>query len=105
MMVIVGYVARVAILYFSGCVRKTIPCRFALAMFVPGAFDLVGGGRCAPQEILRKRDFVCHCLLRLFYSWDNCLLIVRAASPVIEYSPVITSPFSSYNTDSLGCSI
>ena len=53
---IAGHVAGVAILDFAGSVREAVPDRFALAVFVPRAFDLIGGGGRAPEEILGERD-------------------------------------------------
>src|ERR1700683_2036054 len=50
------YVAGAAVLDFSGSMREAIPDRFAFAVFVPRAFDLISGGRCAPEEILREGD-------------------------------------------------
>lgn len=36
--------------HFSRCVGGAVPDGFALAVFVPCAFDLVGGGGGAPEE-------------------------------------------------------
>jgi hypothetical protein len=47
---VAGDIAIVAVLDLSGRVRKAIPDRFAASVFLPGAFDLVGRGRRAPQK-------------------------------------------------------
>src|SRR5208282_6588325 len=52
---IAGYVAGVAVLDFAGSVRETVPDRFALTVFIPCTFDLIGGGSCAPEETLGER--------------------------------------------------
>src|SRR5215469_4335510 len=51
---ITGDVAGVPSLYFAHGVRKAIPDRFALAVNVPSALDLVGSRGHAPDKILRK---------------------------------------------------
>jgi hypothetical protein len=56
MVVIAGDVGVGAVLDAAASVGKTIPDGFTLAVFVPGAFDLIGGSRCAPVEAVRKRD-------------------------------------------------
>jgi hypothetical protein len=57
---VIGDVAGVVVPDFAGCVCKAIPDGFAFAVFIPGAFDLVGGGCRAPQEIVWKDDFAGH---------------------------------------------
>ena len=52
---IAGYVAGVAILDLAGSMREAVPDRFALAVFLPRAFDLISGGGRAPEEILWER--------------------------------------------------
>ena len=53
---IAGYVTGVAILDFARSMREAVPDRFALAVLFSRAFDLVGGGGRAPEEILREPD-------------------------------------------------
>jgi hypothetical protein len=48
-------VARVSVLDFAGSVGEAVPDGFAFAIFLPRAFDLVGGSGRAPEKILRKR--------------------------------------------------
>src|SRR5690606_39170479 len=52
--VVVGDVAGVAVPHGAGGVRVAIPDRFALAVGVPRALDLVGGRRRAPLEAGRE---------------------------------------------------
>ena len=52
---VAGYVARVATFYFADRVREAVPNGFAFAIFVPRAFNLIGGGGCAPEKTLWKR--------------------------------------------------
>ena len=52
---IASYVSRIAILDFARRVRKAIPDRFALAVFLPRALNLISGSCGAPEKILRKR--------------------------------------------------
>jgi hypothetical protein len=40
-------------------------------VFIPGPFDLIGGCRRTPNEIVRENDFVCHLLLRYDGHRDN----------------------------------
>src|SRR5258708_5048185 len=54
---IASHVAAVTILDLSGSMREVVPDRFALAVFVPCAFDLVRSRGSAPEEILRKGNF------------------------------------------------
>jgi hypothetical protein len=54
---IAGRVTCVAVLDFSRRMAEAIPDAFALAVFVPCAFDLIRRGRCAPDEIFRKKFF------------------------------------------------
>src|ERR1700683_731251 len=54
-------VAGIARLDHAGGVRKAVPDRLALAVFVPGAFDLIGSASGAPQKIFWKSyRFRCH---------------------------------------------
>src|SRR5688572_11434934 len=55
MIVIVGVVGVAAILDLARRMSKSVPDRTAAAVFVDGAFDLIGRGGGAPDEILRKR--------------------------------------------------
>src|SRR5207248_2707627 len=62
--VIAGNIAVVIVMHFAGRMAETIPDRLALAVLVPGALDLVGRSRRAPDEIVWKCD-LCHgCSLR-----------------------------------------
>src|SRR5262245_35281388 len=56
MVVIVRHITRVAVLHFARRVRIRVPDRLALAVLVPSALDLVGRGRSAPVEALRKLE-------------------------------------------------
>jgi hypothetical protein len=47
---VAGDVGVGAVLDFAGRVGKPVPDRFAFAVFIPRAFDLIGGGGCAPVE-------------------------------------------------------
>ena len=49
---IAGNVARGVVFDLSGRVAEAIPNRFAFAVLVPGAFDLVGRGRRAPEKVV-----------------------------------------------------
>ena len=51
---VAGDVAVVAATDLAWRVRETIPDRFALAIDIPGAFDLIGRRRGAPDEIIRE---------------------------------------------------
>src|SRR5258708_8101558 len=51
---IAGDVAGGCALHFAGGVREAVPDGSALAVFVPGAFDLIGGGGGAPDKFVRK---------------------------------------------------
>src|SRR5215470_11872525 len=51
---IAGDVASVAAFYFANGVRKAIPDGFALAVFVPGAFDLIRSRGGTPEKVFRK---------------------------------------------------
>ncbi len=53
---VAGYVAGVAILDFAGSMGEAVPDGFAFAVFFPRAFDLVGGGGCAPEETWGTRS-------------------------------------------------
>src|SRR5829696_8629660 len=48
-----------AIGYGPGRVRETVPDRWAAAILVYGSLDLIGRGRCAPQETVRKSGRGC----------------------------------------------
>ena len=48
---IASYIARVAILDFARGMREAVPDRFALAVCLPRAFDLIGGSSRAPEKI------------------------------------------------------
>jgi len=56
MVVIAGDVGVGAVFYSAVRVGKAVPDRFAFAVFIPGAFDLVGGGGCAPVETFGKSN-------------------------------------------------
>src|SRR5437016_161493 len=43
-------------LHLAGGVRKAVPDGFALAVFAPGAFDLIGGGGCSPDKFVGKLE-------------------------------------------------
>ena len=49
---VAGHIARRSALHFAGSVREPIPDGFALAIFLPRALHLVGGGGRAPQEAI-----------------------------------------------------
>src|SRR5580704_5037861 len=49
---VAGCVAGVAIFDFAGGMGEAVPDGFALAVFVPRAFDLIRGGGGAPEEAL-----------------------------------------------------
>ena len=51
---IAGNVAGHAAPYFPGRMRESVPYRFALAVLVPRAFDLVGGRGGAPKKAFGK---------------------------------------------------
>ena len=53
---IAGGVAGVAVLDFAGSVREAVPDGLAFAVFVPRAFDLIGGSGCAPEKTLGEQD-------------------------------------------------
>lgn len=61
---VASQVARVAIFYFATSMREAVPDRFALAVFVPRAFDLIGGSGRAPKKFLGKVEVVSNCLAR-----------------------------------------
>jgi hypothetical protein len=46
----------IPILNSAGSVREAVPNRFAFAIRVPTALDLVSRGGCAPEEVLGERD-------------------------------------------------
>ena len=50
--VVVGYVAGVAVFDLAGGVGEGVPDGGAAAVFVDGSFDLIGGGCRAPEEAL-----------------------------------------------------
>src|SRR5580658_7732697 len=52
--VIAGDVAGVAAFDVAGSMRIAIPDGFAFAVFVPSAFDLIGGRRHAPEKVFGK---------------------------------------------------
>src|SRR5438477_225790 len=54
--VVAGDVTVVVVLYLAASMREAVPDRFALAVFVPRAFNLVRGSRGAPPEIFREGD-------------------------------------------------
>jgi hypothetical protein len=54
MIVIVGDVAGVSVVGFAGGVGESVPDGSAAAIFVDGAFDLIGGGGGAPEESIRE---------------------------------------------------
>ena len=66
--VVVSYVAGIAIADFSRSMAEAVPDRLTTSVDVNSTFDLVGGGRRAPQEptweplghVLRIIMFVCH---------------------------------------------
>src|SRR5437899_3305216 len=47
---IAGDIAGGGALHLAGSVREAVPDGFALAVFVPSAFDLIGGGGGAPDK-------------------------------------------------------
>jgi hypothetical protein len=51
---VVRYVTSVAALDVSRRVGEAVPDRLALAVFVPGAFDLVGDRRGSPEKAIRE---------------------------------------------------
>jgi len=51
---VVRYVTSVAALDVSRRVGEAVPDRLALAVFVPGAFDLIGGRRGSPEKAIRE---------------------------------------------------
>src|SRR5260370_12028388 len=51
-----GYVAGGCALHFAGGVREAVPDGFDLAVFGPGAFDLIGGGGGAPNKFFGKLE-------------------------------------------------
>src|SRR5215469_15969423 len=51
---ITGDIARGASLHLAGRMCKAVPDGFALAIFLPGAFHLVGCSGSTPQETVRK---------------------------------------------------
>src|SRR5260370_10795149 len=53
---VAGYVAGGCALHFAGGVREAVPDGFALAVFGPGAFDLIGGGGGAPNKFFGKLE-------------------------------------------------
>jgi hypothetical protein len=53
---VAGNVAGVCALHFAGGVREAVPDGFALAVFAPGAFDLIGGGGRSPNEFVGKLE-------------------------------------------------
>src|ERR1700680_4163983 len=53
---VASQVARVAVSDFAWSVREAVPNGLALAVFIPRAFNLVGGGGRAPEKSLRKCD-------------------------------------------------
>ena len=53
---IAGDVARGGSLHPASGVREAVPNGFALAVLVPGAFDLVGGGGGAPDKFFGKLE-------------------------------------------------
>jgi hypothetical protein len=55
---IAGHVAGYASSHFPRRVGKPVPDRFAFAVFVPGAFVLIGRCRDAPKETFRKSRFL-----------------------------------------------
>ena len=54
MVAVAGHIAGVAVLDVAGSVAEPVPDGLALAIFLPGAFDLVGGGGGAPQKARRE---------------------------------------------------
>src|SRR5467141_2636125 len=53
---IAGDVAGVRALHFAGGVREAVPDGFALTVLAPGAFDLIGSGRCSPNKFAGKLE-------------------------------------------------
>jgi len=53
---ITGNVACGSALHFAGSVREAVPDGFALAVFGPGTFDLIGGGGGTPNKIVGKLE-------------------------------------------------
>src|SRR5215204_3728231 len=51
---VAGYVTRVAVMYLTRSVAERVPDRGAAAVFVYRALDLVGGRSRAPQKVLRE---------------------------------------------------
>src|SRR2546421_6590001 len=43
-------------LYLAGGVREAVPDGLALAVFAPGAFDLIGGGGRSPNKFVGKLE-------------------------------------------------
>src|SRR5215472_14840706 len=54
MVVVVGYVASIPVVGLAGDVREGVPDGGAAAVFMNGAFDLIGCGGGAPKETLRE---------------------------------------------------
>jgi hypothetical protein len=59
MVMVAGDIGVGAVFDFAGSVGEAVPDGFAFAVFLPGAFDLVGGGGGAPVEIVGKRNAWC----------------------------------------------
>jgi hypothetical protein len=56
MIVIAGHVARVTVFDLAGRMAEAIPNRFAAAVFIPRAFDLISGRRSAPDKVFGKGE-------------------------------------------------
>src|SRR5579883_80745 len=54
MIVVIGHVPGLAVVSRAGLMRKRVPDRGAAAALPRASFDLVGGGRAAPAEAVRK---------------------------------------------------
>src|SRR6266478_4677061 len=54
---IAGDIAGSGALHLAGSVREAVPDGFALAVFVPAAFDLIGGGGGTPDKFFGKLEW------------------------------------------------
>src|SRR5258708_28686461 len=54
---ITGDIAGGGALHLAGSVREAVPYGFALAVFVPAAFDLIGSGGGAPDKFFGKLEW------------------------------------------------
>src|SRR5258708_39492963 len=54
---IAGDIAGGGALHLAGSMREAVPDGFALAVFVPAAFDLIGSGGGAPDKFFGKLEW------------------------------------------------